>query len=427
MPNIAHHSQKLYMNNAVSINFFALTVVSGLLNYLYYPLLAKILPVAEFGASQVLITILMQASSAFAGISLLAIYLIKRTGNKQASTIIITIQKFVVAFILLLTLTLLSFRSSVATFLNFNDNLNILYVSLTLIMSIPFVIAYGFLIASKNFIKAGILQLITVIFKLIFGVALAVSFGSSGAILGIALCYAGGLVFYNLICKLRHTQAWGHDIKSSYELPSRYDLSLTRLHMANSILILFVGTVVSIIPTLDIIIARHRLDSYNAGIYSASSTLSSLLLFAVLPLISMLLPTLDLSKPIFTRRAIRKIILLILGLSFVTTLIFYLVPSALLGVFGSEYTIHSSILWIFALNMSALSLLILTVQVIALYRPAVSAIISIITMIVVLTLLISLGWTGVSIISLSAAAYAIILLATLFFGLLRYLTMKRFL
>jgi O-antigen/teichoic acid export membrane protein len=331
--------------------------------------MAQILTPGDFGASQALITILTQAGSIFAGLSLLTIYLVKTTSSNNISNLIDIMQKVVVSVLIFATAILLVFHSHISTFLNLADNFNLIIVAVDLIVSIPFVISYGYLLAQKRFIAAALLQIAVVTLKLLIGIILAQQFTIFGALAGVGMGYIAGMGIFWLICTAKGIKAWGHNIFISYNIPSIKEISLLKPYRLMISSTLFVSTCLVIYPSFDVIIARHYLDAYSSGLYAAASTLSSAILFACLPIVNILIPNLDIKSIRASMFKIKKTIIYVLSISALGLTVLSLIPSTLLLMFGRDYTAFADILWVFGMNMLFLCLLTIFLQVIVLFRP----------------------------------------------------------
>lgn len=391
--------------------FVGLSLFAAGINYLYYPAMSHIMSVNDFGASQALITILTQAGSVFAGLSLLTIYLVKVVDSKKIASIINSIQKIIVAILILATIILASMHSLVSSFLNINDNLNIIIVALDLIVSIPFVISYGYLLAKKRFMSAGLLQICVVSVKLLTGVTMAYKFGVIGAIAGVGVGYIMGIATFWCICKLFKFETWEFNIISSYRLPSKKDILLVKPYAKTVLAILVISTCLVIYPSCDVIVARHSLSGNVSGLYAAASTLSSIVLFASLPLVNTLTPYLNLDNIKKSISHIKKTMLWITGIGLSSILILIIFPRFLLSIFGSEYIAYANILWIFGLNMLLICLLNVILQVIALYKPLMGLALAILGVAIGYCLASIYNTSALSIITSFAITYAAIFVA----------------
>lgn len=109
------------------------------------------------------------------------------------------------------------------------------------------------------------------------------------------------------------------------------------------------------IITIDIIFARHFLTAESAGYYSALSTLSKIIFFAAIPIVSVLFPTV--SETHSANKDIRKTVntgfLLMGAIISVTFAIFYFFPEIMVHLlFGKKYFAIIPYLLYFVIGMS---------------------------------------------------------------------------
>lgn len=364
--------------------FIFLSLLSAGLNYAYYPLIARLLTTEEFGTSQVLIALLTQAGALFAGLSLIAIYFSKLLSAKKIADLIGSLQKCIVSLLFFIAIVMGILYEQLAAALHIDSYGAILLVALTIITSVPFIFSFGLFVSQKRFLAAGMLQLSVVVVKLIIGGILAWQFGTVGALMGISLGYVIGMICFWLYTTYHKLPTWDYDIIKSYRFPNTSDLRLLQPYTLPIICILVVATSLVIYPTFDVIIARRTLDAHSSGLYSAASTLSSVVLFAVLPLVNILLSSIKTKDTTAHAKTIGRTSILVLGIGSASVVILTLFPSLLLSFFGNNYVGYSSILWIFGINMLYISLFSLVMQVIALFKPFYAASLSVLCFIILI-------------------------------------------
>ena len=377
--NVRGYASYLYQFRH-SAMFIFLSLVAAAINYAYYPLMSRLLPMEEFGASQALITILSQAGSLFAGLSLMTIYLVQRADPKKIAELINITQKTIVAILFAAMLLFLVFQQAIAEFLHLSQPLSLLIVVLDLLLSVPFVITFGYLLAKKRFIAASLMQISVVTIKLVAGGFLAYELHVTGALLGIGVGYPLGMGLFWLVCKLKKRASWEHSVIRSYRIPSANELRLIRPYLLPITAILIVSACVVVFPTLDVLAARHFLDATTSSLYAAASTLSTVLLFACLPVVNLLIPLLNPNSLASSMPQIKKALAFISLAAFISLTAFIVLPSFLLSLFGPSYTGLANVLWVFGLNMFFACLLITALQVLVLYRPRITMAISLVAL-----------------------------------------------
>lgn len=393
-----------------SVLFVLLSLFAGGCNYLYYPLMARILSLEDFGASQALIAVLSQAGSLFAGLSLLTIYLVQRISADKITYVISAVQRAIVAVLILLMLFLFIFHTQLATFLNLQDNIHLFIVIIDLLCSVPFVITFGLFLAKKRFISAGILQLVIVILKLLIGAALAHNLRVTGALFAIGLSYILGMMLFWIVSQISRLETWDHSIVGAYTIPTWDDFRLIKPYLLPVVSILVVSACIVIFPTFDVLIARHHLTATSSGLYAAASTVSSILLFTILPIINILIPLLNPDSLRASLPQIRKALCLIALSGLACFLLFVLLPHFTLYLFGKNYTPIADILWIFGLNMFFVCCLVVSIQIIVLYKPILASLICFLTTLGLAGITTAVHSSASTIISSVAFVYATILM-----------------
>lgn len=359
-----------------SFVFLFLSVINAALNYAYYPAIAQFLSPSEFGAVQALIAILLQIGAIFAGLNLVTIYLVNKLDTERAKKTIEILQKLTTGMFLVATLAVIIFQAAVLHFLNIESRLYILLLALDLVTTIPFIIAFGYLQARRQFVTAGMLQLSVVIVKLLAGVVLAKNWGPSGALAGIALGHVLGMLVFWAIGNFYQVRLWDHKVVGSLGLPSISELKFIQ-PLARGILSLFLVNVSLVVYTSFAIIAgRHYFSPHESGVFTAAVTLASAIVYLSLPLIGVLLPHLDKRRLVASRAHLFKtgaMTLLIIGSSIIFLRLF---SEQLLELFGNEYISANYLMPGLAIMMSLVALLNLVLQASAFYKPSATAILS---------------------------------------------------
>lgn len=390
-----------------TIAFLSLSIVSAGINYLYYPIIARMLSVEDFGSSQALITVLTQAGALFAGLSLLSIFLMKKYRGDKAKRIINLTQKIIIASLLVLTIVIACFHTQIAQLLNIQDGFNIIIVAISLAVSIPFVVTFGVMLAERRFLAAAYMQLLVVCSKIVLGLILIPFLGGTGAIVAIGVSYLLGMGIFWFASKLLNRTPWTHNILKSYIPPTFRELIDFKPFAFPVLCILMAATILVILPGLDILLARHYLDPTTAGIYSAASTISSIVLFASLPVINILIPLMDGTDISKSFPQLKKAFALLSVIVTVSLLMFYLIPAFLLSLLGDIYKQYSDVLIVFGINMVLICVLTIFVQILALYKPFLATFLSISTLILAVVFVMLNHDSGREIITSTATSYAI--------------------
>lgn len=356
-----------------SFIFLCFSILSAAINYIYYPVIARLLPASSFGAAQSLIAILLQISAVFSGLSLVTVYIVKNLGENKTKNAIEVLQRTTTWLFILLVAMLMIGQSAILKFLHIDSSLHLMIVGLDLVSTIPFIIIFGYLQAHTRFIAAGSLQLTVFSFKLVLGGLATWKLGVSGALLGVALGNIFGLTLFWLVCKKFSIPTWSHSILSSISFPTIKSIRSIGLPLSKVGSVFITNVIVMLLISFDILAARHYFSNDLSGLYAGASTISNAIVFASIPLVGVLLPNLDIHNfRLSISPFIKTSCLLLIG-SVAAILAMSIMPNFILSFFGEEYKYFSSLLWRFGVMMSLVSFIVLVFQVNAFYKPKASA------------------------------------------------------
>lgn len=353
--------------------FLFLSLLSAAINYLYYPVIARFLGVEEFGATQALIAIALQVSAIFAGLSLVTVYLVHKLPEQQSKRTIEILQKLTIGLFIIGAVLVAVFHAPIMKFLNIEHSTSLFLVSLNLLTSVPFIIAFGYLQARKRFVAAGCLQVVIVTIKLLFGPLLAVRFGVTGALAAIAIGQVVGMVVFWLACRAFKIPSWDHKITRSLVPPTLNELAYIRPELRNIIAIFIINVVMALFISFDLIAARHYFDASLSGLYAGASTVSNTIVFVALPLIGVLLPNLSTASLRQSSKNLARTLGLILLAAAGAITMFAIMPGFILSFFGDSYQSVDYLLVRLGIMMTLVSLITLVYQVCAFYRPTLTA------------------------------------------------------
>ncbi len=354
-----------YWENGI---FVFLSLCSGALNYAFYPMIARRLSTDDFGASQALLTLLSQSGALFAGLAVVAIYLVK-IKTELANRLLFTLQKILSLLIILIALVILAFQEPIRSYMRIDSVAGVYIVLVDLLISLPFIIIFGYLIGKRQLLLAALFQLASVILKLIIGVVLTAKWGINGALISIAFSQ---LIAMTLLGAYSSKLAFSLDELRSMlsRIILRFDeVNAIRPYLPNILSLVVVSAFLTIFVSLDIVLARGIFDGHTSGLYSAASTLGTIIIFTILPMINILISHVTPGKPQSAWRLLLKIILMSITIGIGVMLIFIFMPSVLLDLYGSPYLEISTQLWRFGLYMTFVSLTVLLLQVLALHIP----------------------------------------------------------
>lgn len=393
-----------------SLVFLILTLAAAVFNYAYYPLIARFLTTAEFGAVQSLVAVLLQVGALFAGLNLVTIYLVNKLSFEEARKAVGVLQKFTSSLFMLATFLVLVLQAAVLNFLHIDRRLYIIILALDLLTAIPYIIAFGYLQARRHFVSAGLLQLTVVLIKLVFGALLANRFRASGALAGIAVGQVLGMLIFWVVAARFRLKLWDHAALQGLLPPSLSELRFIKPVIKTIGSIFIVNIILIIYASFAIIAARHYFSPHVSGLFTGAATLASATIFVCLPLIGVLLPHLDIKRLAAKRAELGKTSAMVIAACLVSLLVLAAVPSQLLQIFGKDYPAVGYLMLRLGLLMSLASLITLVVQVSVFYAPLRTAVLCFVGLLALIVAVMKNHLTLASFVSTIIAVFVTILI-----------------
>lgn len=342
---------------AGSLLFYILSGVSSILNYLFYPVVARFVTTSQYGEIQFLVSMFTQLAVGFVVLNILAIIISAQVRSKQERAESLKSLNTSASLVILVIVTAGSFilYANQAT-LGLHEAMAIVALGLSLVINVPFTVAIGRLQGTNHFVASGVLGTLGALLKLIFSVIFIwLGFGVTGAILGIGI---GMLVTLALVEAFTY---FSHDsVSRTPLLPTK--TTLQRLGFIRKRAIVAIGaiTLVTLLSSADSIASRIWLDAHAAGQYAAVATLTKIILAATSPLMWLALPpavTQDRSKII-------RLLGLTVGVAFTACVVFSLFPvfflTLLLGIDAGTFVNYTALA---SIAMALCSIAFVTVSV----------------------------------------------------------------
>ena len=314
--------------------YFTGSMVVAFLNYLFYPVLGRMLAPADFGDIQALVSLITQSAIILGAFSVVAVNITANTDNPyERNAIIAELQKIAFWIIGIAFVLLLSSLSELKHFFNFSSIYPLVGLAVILPISAMTTFRNAYLQGSGHFTKLSISGIISSLGRLILAAgSILLGFQVLGATLGIVL--ANVLVLVYLLYQTRDSlhlngQASVHVLeKGSVIKELKYGL-----------LVFFATSLVTLYYTSDILIVKHYFDATSAGLYSGISAIAKILYFAIGPSSAVLLSSVKL-KQSFTENAsaLKKAFVVSLVIGGLGIFTFYLFNGMVVSLMiGSRY------------------------------------------------------------------------------------------
>jgi O-antigen/teichoic acid export membrane protein len=272
-------------HNAV---FFLGSVAVGALNYLYYPVLGRLLAPSSFGEVQTLVSLFLQIGIFLSVLSLVTVNIVANASDdEQRNTLVLEFEKLALAIaVAFLVLTVL-LQPVLRDFLQFESSWPFVLLALSLVFTVPFSLRGAFLRGKQKFGLASASNLVGAGAKLLFAAILVgIGLGTAGAI--------GGLVLAQLAaCALVVWWSWrlGLTRREGRKRLSFPDLRLLLPEMRYALLVLVASLAITVQYSIDILIIKHYFDAHTAGLYAGIASAARVIFFLTASIALVLMPS----------------------------------------------------------------------------------------------------------------------------------------
>ena len=338
---------------------FAGAIGAGALNYLYYPILGRMLEPSAFGEVQTLVSLFLQIVIFLNVMGLLTVNIIANNGdNPEAQRTVFELEKLALIISFLILIATFALGPILKSFFNFDELLPFATLALAIVVSVPATFRTAFLRGKQLFAMTSIANIIGAAAKLALSVIFVLlGFGTTGAILGLVLAQ---VISAGYAAVRARQNGFGPSLREDiWKLPN---MKLVAPELKYALLVLVGSLTITAFYSIDIIVVKHLFDAHTAGLYAGISTVARIIFFLTATVSQVLMPAIKIkASPKDNQRALKNSLVLLLGLGGGALLVFAIVPRLIVQLLmGKDYLEYASLLpW--------LSLVILIVSVLNLY------------------------------------------------------------
>lgn len=256
------------------------SMVGNVINYIYHLIMGRMLGPVDYGVLASLFSILYVVGIVPTSTSVAIVKFISSSKKpSEVASIYRSIDKLVLRLSVILSFLTLLFSPFIANFLNIKNVFLVVLISPILFFSLIALVnqatSQGILkfmgFVYPNFVASGV--------KLILGVLLVVlGFSVFGAMVGVVL---SGILAYLV------SVPYVKKIKEIKNFDTEYNL---KPFLKYSMPVFFQALAFTSIFTTDVILVKHFLSPFEAGIYASLSTLGKIVFFASSPIASVMFP-----------------------------------------------------------------------------------------------------------------------------------------
>jgi O-antigen/teichoic acid export membrane protein len=327
-------------HNAV---FFVGSIGVGALNYLYYPILGRLLSPASFGEVQTLVSIFLQLNIFLTVLSLVIVNIVTNSSDdRQRNALVVEFERLALVVSFGALAASLFFQSQLQSFLQFESPWPFGLLALSMVVSVPFILRGAVLRGKQRFGLMSAGNIIAAGAKIVFSAALVtVGLGTIGAIGGIVLAQAVACIFVAL---------W------AFRLGFKGETGTKKLRLPNMRILLpelrygafvLLGSLaITLQYSLDIVVVKHYFDAHVAGLYAGIASVARIVFFITASVSQVLISSVKMNDTGKHNTALllrSALLLAVLGLP--ALLLLVLMPSMVVKVLmGDAYLTMSHLL-----------------------------------------------------------------------------------
>lgn len=337
------------LNNGL---FTVLSLAGAALNYLLYPVLARLMPAGDFGDVSAVAVLAAQIGGIMLAFNVVSLYVVRTLGQDEGLSVLDLVQKLLVQILVVFTAVLMAAGPWLIHVLKINNPLTFLGLGIFLILTVPAVIWTGILQARNEMARIGVYNASSAGIRLMLAVAFTLAgWGAPGAIFGIVAGQAAGL----LVTKL--APGGKLPVPKNLLAPLRKsDLTTLRELLPYVLQALFVMLVFSLLFSADLMLAKVLFSRQEAGLYAGVSSFARIIFYSSSLVIWILLA--NLNHPERNRIVLRNSLAIIAGIGAVLIAIYLLLGDWLIReVLGKQYLEARHLLEIASLFQAVASLL----------------------------------------------------------------------
>jgi O-antigen/teichoic acid export membrane protein len=332
--------------------FFFGSLFVAFLNYLYYPIVGRLLSPADFGEVQAIISFYLQAGVFFQVFSLVIIGVIKKYENdSERNAVIAQLEQLAVLMGAVLFAAVIILSRPLENYLNFTSFVPFVLFAVSMLLGIPLIFSNAYLQGYKKFGILSVSNILSAGCKLLLSVGWVLAgLRSAGAILGLVMSQ-----FVALMYSFWQARKLGRPpMRLAAGRPS---LAFIRPELRYAGLVLVTSLCVNIILSIDIIAAKHYFDPVQAGLYAGIATVARIIFWLTGPLAAVLIASVKLSEPAHNRALLARSAAMLVALGGTTMLFFTLFPRLVLSILiGPRYLAYAGQLPRLSLAIFILSL-----------------------------------------------------------------------
>jgi len=324
-----------------NIIYFSGSFGISVLNYLYYPVLGRLMVPANFGEVQTIISFFLQAAVFLQVLGLISIGIIRKYDDEGQRDRLVQ-EFFRISFYIGVAATVLLIigASWLRGYFHFNSAAPFIALALSLLVSVPGAFANSFLQGHHRFGALARSGLISAGGKLIFSTILVLlGWQAFGAIFGIVLAQSLALVY-----ALSRSRGGFNFLRTGLAI-RKPNFNLIKPELGYAALALSATLTINVLLSLDVLVIKHLFNPTQAGLYAGISTIGRIVFFITGPLAIVLMPSVKPGRVSHNRQLLVRSLALSLLLGGGSLLVFSLAPKLVITILlGAKYLTYANLL-----------------------------------------------------------------------------------
>lgn len=375
----AHFKNDTFLKN--NIIFFLSSLLVAFLNYLYYPILSRMLSVEQFGEIQTIFSFVFLSTVILTVFRMIILDVTKNDTTHSKEELISTLFTVATIFHLPIFLILIFFSTNISTFFSFRSEWGFAVFSLYLLISIPFTFYNSHLQGKSNFISLSISNIILSVSKIIFSVFLVLlGFKVFGAI--------GGLILSTLTA-IMYTKTKTLSMRLYFQKDIKLIRDLIAKEKLYTLLILSSLLFVTFLYSGDVLVIKHFFNPEVAGMYGGIATIARSIFFVTTSISAVLISAVNINNPPEKNKKIffgsLKLVSILGGMA---ALVFILFPKFTINLLiGKNYLDMYTLLPTLSVLLFLISILNLFISYLLALRSKILMVISFVSLLMLMLLL----------------------------------------
>lgn len=311
---------------------FCGTILVAMCNYLYHPVLGRLMTLEDFGETQIIISLFTQFTIICGIFKIIVVNAVANNKDRSAVASLFGITLFITASLAVLLIIL---SPVIGNFLQFRNAYSFVALALALCSYIIIIFNESILQGEKRFWEMSLSQIICALNKVIFAVVF-VWLGWS--VLGASL----GIVVAQILTLIYLSTRIGNIFNIYYD---KKIIQRIRANMKYVMLVMSVSLAISTFFAFDVLVVKRFFSTETAGLYSGVSVIAKVVYFATASVVGVMLPSIKLNDKkanfLMLKKSIKLMLLVGGGILLVFTVFSKLIITLMLG---SRYEVLANLL-----------------------------------------------------------------------------------